>query len=77
MSGNLGAYIGVSITSILGSYAFVDFKSEWLPTVIMVVFVIACAVLNGFVGAMIQEKISKKYAKWIGKKKSQKQLLVV
>lgn len=75
MSSDLGANIVMGLTSILGSYTFIDFADNPIWVILAIVYVLFCSVLFGLGWALIQETVIKKYDKWIGKKRSQKQQL--
>ena len=76
MSSDLGYYIGMGITTITGVHVVIEpNKYSFLSIVLLGFFVLACAIIGGIIGAIIQESITKTRQEWIGKKKQRKQSL--
>lgn len=74
MSSDLGYYIGMGVTTITGVHVVIEpHKYEWWGVVLLGFFVLACAIIGGVIGAIIQDSISKTHQQWIGRKKQQKQ----
>ena len=73
MSLEVGYYTGMAITTITGVHVVIEpHKYEWWAIILLGFFVLACAIIGGIIGAIIQDAIAKTYIQWIGKKKQPK-----
>jgi len=74
MSSDLGYYIGMGVTTITGVQVVIEpNKYEWWAIMLLGFFVLACAIIGGILGAIIQDSISNFYKEWNGRKKQRKQ----
>jgi len=74
MSSDLGYYLGMCVTAVTGTHVVIEpHKYEWWGVILLGFFVLACAIIGGIIGAIIQDSILKTRQEWIGKKKRQKQ----